>query len=99
MSMIVGVNMPHDDGMKSRCSDVTMMTKRSNHMPMLIMMETTNMTAMFVRIFLNQKSCGMKTLQVISGPYAQAEGPNARFTNVKRSYGLPEYQEMKNSIA
>ena len=27
--------MPHDDGRKSRCSDVGMMTKRSSHMPTL----------------------------------------------------------------
>ena len=43
---------PRADGRKSRCSDVTMMTKRSNHMPMLMRIETTNITGMLVRMLL-----------------------------------------------
>ena len=39
------------------------------------------------------------TLQLIIVQYAHAYGPNARFMNAKRSYGLPLYQAMKNSIA
>src|SRR5438270_7605274 len=35
-----GWNMPHDDGRKSRCRLMAMMTKRSSHMPMFTMMET-----------------------------------------------------------
>ena len=54
---------------------------------------------MLVRSFLNQKSCGMSTLQLIIVQYAHQYGPNARFMNVKRSYALPQYQAMKNSIA
>ena len=42
-----------------------MMTKRSNHMPMLIRMVATNMMGMLVRHFLNQKICGTSTLQLI----------------------------------
>ena len=42
-SHMVGWNMPHDEGRKSRWSEVTMITKRSNHMPMLTKIETTNM--------------------------------------------------------
>ena len=41
-----------------------MITNRSNHMPMLTRIETTNIAGMLVRIFLNQKSCGTSTLQV-----------------------------------
>jgi hypothetical protein len=84
-SITVGVNMPHEDGKKSRLSDVTMMTKRSNHIPMLMMIETTNITGMFVRIFLNQKICGERTLQEIIVQYAHAYGPNMRFTKIARS--------------
>ena len=40
------------------------MTKRSNHMPMLIRIEETNSQPMWLRIFLNQKSCGVITLQL-----------------------------------
>src|SRR3954447_17629306 len=63
-SMMVGVNMPHDDGRKSRWSDVTMMTKRSNHMPMLMKIDSTNSAARDERTFLSQKSCGRITLQL-----------------------------------
>ncbi len=47
-----------------------MMTKRSNHMPMLTKMQTTNITGMLVRSCFNQKSCGEITLQVIIDQYA-----------------------------
>ena len=41
-----------------------MITKRSNHMPTFTTMLTMNISGMLVRIFLNQKSCGVSTLQV-----------------------------------
>ena len=41
-----------------------MITKRSNHMPMLTKIEITNMNGTLVRSFLNQKNCGEITLQV-----------------------------------
>ena len=53
---------PQDDGRKSRWSDVTVMTKRSNHIPMFTKIETTNMIGIERRAHLNQKICGMKTL-------------------------------------
>jgi hypothetical protein len=40
------------------------MTKRSNHIPMLTMIEMANISGMLVRTFLNQKSCGKMTLQL-----------------------------------
>ena len=91
--------MPHDDGRKSRCSDVTMMTKRSNHMPMLTKIDTMKRTTMLVRAFLNQKTCGESTLHVIIVQYAHQYGPKARLMNVNCSYGFWLYQAMKNSIA
>ena len=58
-----------------------MITKRSNHMPMLMTSEITNITGMLVRSFLNQNSCGEITLQVIIVQYAHQYGPVARLMN------------------
>src|SRR6185503_20364554 len=98
-SQTVGVKYPQEDGRKSRCSDVTMMTNRSNHMPMLMTIDSANRMGMLVRAFLDQKTCGLITLQLIMIQYAHAYGPSARFMNVKNSYGLPLYQDVKNSVA
>ena len=65
-SQTVGEYRPHDEGRKSRCSDVTTMTKRSSHMPTLTMSEMMKSSTTFVRIFLIQSSCGVRTLQRIS---------------------------------
>jgi hypothetical protein len=64
-SQIVGLKYPQDDGRKSRCSDVTMITNRSNHMPMLMTIDATKRIGMLVRARLDQKICGVITLQVI----------------------------------
>ncbi len=48
-----------------RGSDVTMMTKRSNHMPMLTKMQTAMTIQRLRRAFSNQKTCGAATLQNI----------------------------------
>ena len=42
-----------------------MITNRSNHMPMLMTIDSANRIGMLVRAFLNQKTCGLITLQVI----------------------------------
>ena len=42
-----------------------MMTNRSNHIPMFVVMEMMNITAIFRRIFLIQKNCGMTQLQMV----------------------------------
>ena len=42
-----------------------MITNRSNHMPMLMMIDMTNRIGMLVRAFLDQKSWGLITLQEI----------------------------------
>src|SRR5262249_35837540 len=71
-SQMVGRKYPHDDGRKSRLSEVTMITNRSNHIPMLTKMDITNRSGMLVRNFLNQNSCGQITLHEIIVQYAQA---------------------------
>src|SRR5919199_612034 len=43
-SKIVGRYMPHEEGTKSRCRLVTMMTNRSNHMPTLTNIATPKST-------------------------------------------------------
>jgi hypothetical protein len=58
-----GGSSPTRTGMKSRCSDIVM-TKRSNHMPMFTKIDRMNEAVMFWRIFWNQKSCGVITLQL-----------------------------------
>src|SRR5687767_4689163 len=62
-SQIVGVKCPQDEGRKSRCSDVVMITNRSNHMPMLMMIDMVNRIGMLVRAFLDQNTWGLITLQ------------------------------------
>ena len=64
MSTQVGVKRSHELGRKSLARLVTMITKRSNHMPTFTKSDSTNMMGMLVRIFLNQKSCGVITLQL-----------------------------------
>mgnify|MGYP006201758433 CR=1 FL=1 len=49
-------------GSHMRARVVTMMTKRSNHMPMLTKIEMTNSTVGFRRRLRNQKNCGLITL-------------------------------------
>src|SRR5512138_3751047 len=62
-SVIVGVYMAQLEGRKSRCSDVTMITNRSNHIPTLIRIDNTKIAGMEVRNLLNQNSCDIRALQ------------------------------------
>src|SRR6185436_9153716 len=64
-SMTVGRYIPQLDGRKSRCSEVTMITKRSNHMPTLTSRETAKSTGTEVRSRFDHRSWGTKRLQVI----------------------------------
>src|SRR5437773_9127921 len=81
----------------SPASDTTMITKRSNHMPMFTKIEITNSARMLVRIGLNHRSCGKKALQMIIVHDAHQNGPNARYQNAARSAGWPPNQAVKNS--
>ena len=72
--------MPHDDGRKSRCRLVTMMTKRSSHMPMLTTSEIMNSSGTFVRTRLNHSSCGVDDVAEDQRPVDAARtGPVMRF--------------------
>jgi hypothetical protein len=51
-----GEYMVHMEGKYSLCNEVTMITKRSNHIPMFTKMEMMNVARMLVRIRLNQNS-------------------------------------------
>src|SRR5213596_918362 len=57
-----GLYMPHDDGTKSRCRQVTTITNRSSHMPIHTTTEISHSHKRFARIFLNQRSCGVNPL-------------------------------------
>ena len=48
--------MSHDDGRKSRCRLVTMMMKRSSHMPTLTSSDSTKSSGMLSRTLRNQNS-------------------------------------------
>src|SRR5690606_1128473 len=74
------------------------MTNRSNHIPIFTTMESTHEIGMLVRIFLNQKSCGEITLQVIIVQYAHQYGPAIRLANAAMSYSDPEYQAINSSV-
>ena len=69
-SHTVGMNIPQLEGRKSRCSDVTTITNRSNHIPTLTKIAIMNETQSDVRSFLNQNNCGVTTLQVNIVQYA-----------------------------
>ena len=70
MSTQVGTNRSQLEGKKSLARLVTMITKRSNHMPTLTKRLRMNISGMLVRTFLNQKSCGVMTLQLTMIQYA-----------------------------
>jgi hypothetical protein len=61
-SVTVGMYMAQLDGKKSRWSEVTIMTNRSNHMPMFIRIERTKIAGMDVLTRLDQNSCGTMAL-------------------------------------
>ena len=52
--------------MKSRVSEITTMTKRSSHMPVLMTSDITKSAATLRRTFSNQSNCGVRMLQRIS---------------------------------
>ena len=50
--------MPHDEGRKSRCRLVTIITKRSSHMPTLTNMATIHTASGELRTFFIHTTCG-----------------------------------------
>src|SRR5215510_9945856 len=89
--------MPHDEGRKSRCSDVTTMTKRSSHMPTLTTIATAKRYIGVVRTLRNHNSCGVMMLQKMSVQYMYQYGPCIRFQIMKPSYLFALYQPKKAS--
>src|SRR5262245_30587550 len=81
--------MPHDEGRKSRCSDVGMMTKRSSHMPTLTNIAVMKSTTGEVRKRLSHISCGASPLQTMSIAYIFQYGPCRRFCHMYHSNWLP----------
>src|SRR5204862_7951365 len=69
----------------SPASDTTMITNRSNHIPTLTKIETTNNPRMLVRTFFDHNSHGRRPLQMFIVQLAHQKGPNARYQNASRS--------------
>src|SRR5512139_3017612 len=63
-SMREGEYSPHALGIKSWAAPPMMITKRSNHMPMLIRMDMLKSQGMLLRTFLKKKSRGATELQI-----------------------------------
>src|SRR5687767_9308262 len=99
-SIIVGLYIAHDDGRKSRFKLVTMMTKRSSHMPMLTTIEIMNSQKGLSRNRLNQSSWIDIPLHRIRSQYDHQYGPSQmRFLTMNTSYCDALYQPKNASIA
>src|SRR5258706_3040 len=83
-------------GSNERASEVTMITNRSNHMPMFTKMQMTNMSSMLRRTDFIHSSSGMITLQVNMIAVAHQKCPVKRHQKMSRSYLLGPYQAQKN---
>src|SRR5262245_13506001 len=76
-----------------------MMTKRSNHMPTLTRIEIGSNAAGLERRRRSHNNCGTHMLQTTIVQNAQAYGPAARLTKVKRSTSWPPYHADIHSLA
>src|ERR1700756_2799691 len=90
ISTQVGWNIAQLEGMKSRCSDVSMITKRSNHMPILTTIDKTHDTGIFLLTDLNHISWVISTLQPYIIQPAHQYGPINLLRKVYCSYSPPE---------
>src|SRR5258705_417186 len=97
-SQNVGWYIPHEEGRKSRCRLVTMMTKRSSHMPTFTTSEIMKSNGTLVHTRFSQSACGTATLQKISSQYANAYGPVSRLSGTSPSYLSALYQAMNASV-
>src|SRR2546427_1962218 len=82
----------------SPASDTTMITKRSNHIPMFTKIEMTNRPVMLVWTFFDQSSHGRSPLQMFIVQLAHQNGPKARYQKAARSWALPLNQAVKFSV-
>src|SRR5688572_18894262 len=74
-----------EPGRKSRCSDIGMITKRSNHMPTLTNIEMIQSAAIDLRTFANQSGWIASTLQRIRLIQMNRYGPKTRFRTMYHS--------------
>src|SRR5256714_10296555 len=70
-SQIVGKNMPHADGRKSRCKLVTTITNRSVHIPRSMQSATPRSVTALRRIHGDHRACGTSTLKNMSAQNIQ----------------------------
>src|SRR5437773_2881392 len=82
----------------SPASDSTMITKRSNHIPMFTKIEITNRPVMLVWTFFDQSSHSSSPLQMFIVQLAHQNGPKARYQKAARSWALPLNQAVKFSV-
>src|SRR5204863_5999168 len=82
----------------SPASDTTMITKRSNHIPMFTKIEMTNRPVMLLWTFFDQSRHGSSPLQMFSVQLAHQNGPKARYQKAARSWALPLNQAVKFSV-
>ena len=82
------------DGRCPRCSDITMITKRSHHIPTLISSDSTQTSGTLRRTRRDQKNWVTTTLQNIITQNAQALGPVGSPRNIVYiSIRSPPYQD------
>src|SRR5690606_13060200 len=98
MSTHDGVYVVHCQGSNSCDSDGITITKRSNHIPMLMKIERMNSHIGFRRRFCEKSESGRIMLHVSNVHSAHHHWPNVRFQKYSCSAGTPEYQAMKNSM-
>src|SRR5271170_593093 len=94
----VGQKLCQLDGTKSRVSEVTKISNRSNHMPMFPHTATTQSSNKLERSFFDQPICGAMTLQKNMMHQLHMYGPKTRLWKVNRSNGLDPYAAAKNSM-
>src|SRR5215468_214567 len=82
---------------KGRASELTMITKRSNHMPTFTNRQITNSNGRLRRTFLDHRSSGMNELQVAIVQPAHQKWPKKRQKNMSRSCALGPYQALQIS--
>src|SRR5687768_16494980 len=90
--------MPQAKGSYSCDSETTMMTNRSNHMPMLMKIDMTKSAGIECRTRLNHSRIGTRPLQVSIVQDAHQSFPKSRFQKAVRSISSPLYHAMKNSV-
>src|SRR5690606_25942270 len=84
ISTKVGWNKVHDEVNRSLLKSITIISKRSNHIPMLMIIETTNVQMILRLYFRIQSVNGTTMLQIIRAQKAHQYGPvaapNERYT-------------------